>query len=40
MRRVLRKIAEGNTSDLGDVSTLADPDVIEVLLKSEVFGGK
>lgn len=39
MRRVLRKIAEGETSNLGDVSTLADPDVVGVLLKSEVFGG-
>ena len=29
MRRVLRKIAEKNTDDLGDISTLADPTVIE-----------
>ncbi|KAG7277151.1 hypothetical protein CRUP_022614, partial [Coryphaenoides rupestris] len=31
MRRVLRKIAR-NESDLGDLSTLADPKVVEVLL--------
>ena len=33
MRRILRKIAEKNTDDLGDVSTLADPDVVEELIK-------
>jgi acetyl-CoA synthetase len=34
MRRILRKIAEGDTSNLGDISTLADPGVVEVLLTS------
>jgi acetyl-CoA synthetase len=34
MRRILRKIAEGDTSNLGDTSTLADPGVVEVLLTS------
>lgn len=29
MRRILRKIAEGETSNLGDTSTLLDPDVVE-----------
>lgn len=29
MRRILRKIAEGDTSALGDTSTLLDPDVVE-----------
>ncbi len=29
MRRILRKIAEGETSSLGDTSTLLDPDVVE-----------
>ncbi len=29
MRRILRKIAEGDTSNLGDTSTLLDPGVIE-----------
>lgn len=29
MRRILRKIAEGETSNLGDISTLLDPAVVE-----------
>lgn len=29
MRRILRKIAEGDTSNLGDISTLLDPSVVE-----------
>jgi acetyl-CoA synthetase len=29
MRRILRKVAEGNTSNLGDTSTLLDPQVVE-----------
>lgn len=29
MRRILRKIAEGETSNLGDISTLLDPSVVE-----------
>ena len=29
MRRILRKIAEGETANLGDTSTLLDPDVVE-----------
>jgi acetyl-CoA synthetase len=29
MRRILRKIAEGNTSDFGDTATLLDPTVVE-----------
>jgi acetyl-CoA synthetase len=29
MRRILRKVAEGDTGDLGDVSTLLDPAVVE-----------
>lgn len=33
MRRILRKIAEKNFDDLGDISTLADPQVIQNLLK-------
>ena len=32
MRRILRKIAEGDTENLGDISTLADPSVVEKLL--------
>ena len=32
MRRILRKIAEGDTSNLGDTSTLLDPSVVELIL--------
>jgi len=31
MRRILRKIAEGDTGSLGDTSTLLDPDVVDVI---------
>ncbi len=33
MRRILRKIAENDTSNLGDTSTLADPAVVEKLVQ-------
>ena len=33
MRRILRKIAEKDTSNLGDISTLLDPSVVEYLIK-------
>lgn len=33
MRRILRKIAEGDSSNLGDTSTLLDPDVVEEIKK-------
>ncbi|MFB6306326.1 MAG: acetyl-coenzyme A synthetase, partial [Flavobacteriales bacterium] len=29
MRRILRKVAEGDTEHLGDTSTLLDPSVVE-----------
>jgi acetyl-CoA synthetase len=29
MRRILRKIAEGDTSNLGDTTTLLDPGVVD-----------
>jgi acetyl-CoA synthetase len=32
MRRILRKIAEGEIGSLGDTSTLADPDVVKRLV--------
>lgn len=32
MRRILRKIAEGDVSNLGDTSTLADPGVVDILV--------
>ena len=31
MRRILRKIAEGDLDNMGDISTLADPSVVEAL---------
>ena len=33
MRRILRKIAENDFSNLGDISTLADPDVVDEIIK-------
>ncbi|NIF22749.1 acetate--CoA ligase [Candidatus Pantoea multigeneris] len=35
MRRILRKIAAGDTSNFGDTSTLADPGVVEKLLEEK-----
>ena len=32
MRRVLRKIAAGEADELGDISTLADPSVVDDLI--------
>jgi acetyl-CoA synthetase len=34
MRRILRKIAEGDVGSLGDTSTLANPDIVEHLVKT------
>ena len=36
MRRILRKIAEGDTENLGDTSTLADPTVVESLVAGRI----
>ncbi|HEY9174039.1 MAG TPA: acetate--CoA ligase [Verrucomicrobiae bacterium] len=36
MRRILRKIAEGQPDQIGDVQTLADPHVVEVLVKERL----
>ncbi|MEY3591373.1 MAG: hypothetical protein RLZZ38_329 [Bacteroidota bacterium] len=33
MRRILRKIAEGDTSNLGDTSTLLDPSLVEQIVE-------
>ena len=33
MRRILRKIAHNKLDDLGDISTLADPSIVEQLIK-------
>lgn len=35
MRRILVKIAAGDTGNLGDTSTLADPSVVETLIKGK-----
>ena len=40
MRRILRKIAANDVKDLGDVSTLADPSVVELLLNKHRKNGK
>ncbi|NIJ06654.1 acetyl-CoA synthetase [Sphingomonas vulcanisoli] len=36
MRRILRKVAEGDVASLGDTSTLADPAVVDDLVKNRV----
>ncbi len=36
MRRILRKIAEGDTDNMGDISTLADPSVVESLVAGAI----
>ncbi|MCC5920565.1 MAG: acetate--CoA ligase [Cyclobacteriaceae bacterium] len=33
MRRILRKIAEGDISSLGDTSTLLDPEVVDLIIE-------
>ncbi len=34
MRRILRKIAKNNYSNLGDISTLAEPAVVDDLIEN------
>jgi len=34
MRRILKKVAAGDVSDLGDTSTLADPSVVDDIVKN------
>jgi len=36
MRRILRKVAEGDVSNLGDISTLADPSVVDDLIRNRL----
>ena len=36
MRRILRKIAEGESSNLGDVSTLIDPTIVEKIIEGSI----
>ena len=40
MRRILRKIAEGDVSSLGDTSTLADPSVVDDLIANRAASGQ
>ncbi|MEI8027120.1 MAG: acetate--CoA ligase [Pseudomonadota bacterium] len=37
MRRILRKIAEAETKDFGDISTLLNPEIVDQILKAEIF---
>lgn len=37
MRRILRKIAENRPDDIGDVSTLANPEVVKHLIKERAY---
>lgn len=39
MRRILRKIAENDYGSLGDISTLADPSVVEELITNRMNRG-
>ena len=34
MRRILRKVAEGEAQQLGDVSTLADSEVVKAIIEA------
>lgn len=36
MRRILRKIAEGDTSNLGDTTTLLEPSVVQEIIQTKV----
>ncbi len=37
MRRILRKVAKGETDDMGDTSTLLDPSVVEEIKKGKAY---
>jgi acetyl-CoA synthetase len=39
MRRILRKIAENEHGNLGDISTLADPSVVQHLIDNRMNRG-
>jgi acetyl-CoA synthetase len=40
MRRILRKIAAGEYEGLGDLTTLAEPDVVEKLIQDHRAGAR
>jgi acetyl-CoA synthetase len=35
MRRILRKIAEDHTDQIGDISTLAEPAIVDSLVRGK-----
>ena len=37
MRRILRKIACNDIENLGDITTLADPGVVDTLVKGRIL---
>ena len=39
MRRILRKVAEDETSNLGDISTLLNPDVVQAIMDGSLAEG-
>jgi acetyl-CoA synthetase len=40
MRRILRKVAEGDTSNLGDTSTLLNPEVVDAIKNGALVAAK
>jgi acetyl-CoA synthetase len=36
MRRILKKIASGDISNIGDTTTLADPSVVDILVSGRI----
>ena len=36
MRRILRKIAEGDFSDFGDVTTLLNPEIVDEIKEKRI----
>jgi acetyl-CoA synthetase len=38
MRRILRKIAANDLETMGDISTLAEPDVVDDLIQNRQSG--
>jgi acetyl-CoA synthetase len=36
MRRILRKIASNETENLGDISTLLNPEIVDEIIKGKI----
>jgi len=36
MRRILRKIAEGEIQNIGDTSTLLNPEIVDEIIKGKI----